>query len=167
MGYKKEIPHSRDWDTDTLDVEINAFRELMKANNENVDEPQLGIFWYDPNKKELFGMRQCLAKDVPFSESDYFKGNVRTCSPMHYQVWSKEYHRKKDRRFSSPNFTLIPRGRIFEEEGKGFFVCVGSWINKYPQARELILDEFDLPSDTEFRVDSHWDIGHGWSDKDF
>ena len=46
MKYKKEIPQSSDWDTNVLDVETNAFRELMKANNENVDEPQLGIFWY-------------------------------------------------------------------------------------------------------------------------
>jgi hypothetical protein len=43
---------------------------------------------------------------------------------------------------------------------------VGDWIKDYPSCKDLILIEFQLPKDnTEFVIDSHWDLGHGWSDK--
>ena len=46
----------------------------------------------------------------------------------------------------------------------GFKVMTGSWIDKYPEAKEEIIFTFDLPEqNTEFVKDSHWDIGHGWS----
>ena len=165
MKFKENIPNSSDWNSNTNDFEYNAFISLMKANNEFVDEPNLGIFFYDPEKEELFGVKSCLASDVKFGYSQDFGGNVRTCRAEHYQIWKKEKYRGKDLRFQVPNYTLIPRGRIFEEEGKGFFVCVGSWINDHPQAKKEILLEFDLPEDkTEFRINPHWEIGHGWGD---
>ena len=30
---------------------------------------------------------------------------------------------------------------------------VGKWIDEYPQAKELIIEEFNLPSDVEFKYD--------------
>ena len=37
-------------------------------------------------------------------------------------------------------------------------------VSPYPQAKQLIIDEFQLPPDkTEFIIDSHWDVGHGWT----
>ena len=51
-----------------------------------------------------------------------------------------------------------------EFQNDGFRVYTGKWINDYPQAKEQILEEFQLPKDqTKFFIDSHWDIGHGWS----
>ena len=69
----------------------------------------------------------------------------------------------KDKR-SNGNYTLVPRGRVFEFKDVGYVVFTGEWIDNCPEAKDLILFEFNLPEDkTEFRKDSHWDIGHGWS----
>ena len=57
----------------------------------------------------------------------------------------------------------VPRGRVFEFKNEGFKVYTGKWIDNYPQVKDLIIEEFQLPKeDTEFRQDYHWDIGHGW-----
>ena len=154
-----------DWNTNTNDSMINGFRDLMLENEKYDGEPSVGIFWYDVNKNELFGVYKTLALDTQFNYSTYFNKNIRTCRKLHYQIWKKEQQRKKDSRFLG-DYTIIPRGRIFEIENEGFIVCVGDWITKHPEAKQEIIYEFDLPEDkTEFLVDSHWDIGHGWSDK--
>ena len=85
---------------------------------------------------------------------------------LHKTIWNKESHRGKDKRFLG-DYTLVPRGRVFEFEDQGFKVMVGDWIDKYPEARELIIDEFELPTDAEFVKDIHWNIGRGWSDEYF
>lgn len=161
---KLEFEKSEDWRTDTGDPMINAFRELMSENIDHQDDPYVGIFWYDVESDDLFGVRSACVDDLQFYHSNLFNANVKTCTPLHNKVWDKESRRKKDRRFSG-NYTRVPRGRVFEIEDVGFVVCVGEWINEYPQAKELILDEFQLPEDTEFKIDSHWNLGHGWSDK--
>lgn len=166
MIKSKAIPNSSDWRTDTDDPQINAFREIMASNNQYADDPYVGIFWYDTENDELFGVKSTLAEDVQFSHSSLFDANARTCRPLHYKVWDREYHRGKDPRFRG-DYTKVPRGRVFEVEGSGFIVCVGNWINEYPSAKQLIIDEFQLPDDTEFRIDVHWDLGHGWSDAMF
>ena len=157
--------NNRDWETNTNDPIINTFRELMIESNEYVGEPEIGIFWYDINKHELFGVYSIPAGTVQFQKSNYFRGNVKTFSKMHYAVWKKEQYKKKDSRFQG-DYTLVPRGRVFEIEDRGFLVCTGDWITKHPEAKNEILFEFDLPEDkTEFIIDEHWDIGHSWSDK--
>lgn len=161
----QDIPDSEDWRTDTDDPMVNAFREQMIYNNQFVDDPYVGIFWYDPNEDMLFGVYSALAADTNYYPSKIFNANARTCKALHYQVWSKEQHKRRKNPKFMGDYTKIPRGRIFEVENRGFVVCVGAWINEYPQAKELIIDEFQLPDDTEFLVDSHWDLGRGWSDK--
>ena len=32
-----------------------------------------------------------------------------------------------------------------------------------PEVEQLVREEFELPDDAEFRIDSHWDIGSDWS----
>lgn len=161
---KRYIPsQSEDWRTDTEDPQINAFRQIMKENAALQDDPYVGIFWYDPKKNELFGVKSVLAEDVPFKLTDLFDRKAKTCTPLHEKVWRKEHYRGNDPRFNY-DYTKVPRGRVFEVEDEGFYVMVGSWIEKYPQAKELILDEFELPEDnTTFKIDIHWELGHGWS----
>ena len=44
-----------------------------------------------------------------------------------------------------------------------FVVAVGKWLDEYPEARALILEEFDLPAEkTRFEYAIHWEIGHCW-----
>lgn len=42
-------------------------------------------------------------------------------------------------------------------------VAVGKWLEDYPQAYDLVLQEFDLPKDrTQAKYAVHWDIGMSW-----
>lgn len=160
---KRYIPASEDWRTDTDDPEINNFRQIMIENADHQDDPYVGIFWYDTRNEELFGVVKSPAADLPFKSRDIFAKPAKTCQALHENVWRKaRYKKKPDPRFNR-DYTKVPRGRVFEVEGQGFVVCVGSWIDEHPEAKELILDEFELPEDTEFKFDIHWELGHGWS----
>lgn len=163
---KLQIKEFSDWSTDTSDNMINAFRETMLNNIDIADEPYVGIFWYDVNKEELFGIVSAIASELKPVKSQLFDKEVKTCGTLHYQVWKKEHNKGKDFRFRDSNYTVYPRGRVFEVGSDKYVVCVGEWIKNHPEAKEIIMDEFQLPKDkTEFKIDIHWDLGHGWSDK--
>lgn len=164
---KLTLPESSDWDTNTDNNNINLIRTLMKENNEYVGEPCVGIFWYDSENNELFGVRSNIADDVTYYKSEISDRQIRTTRFMHYAIWQKESNKGADPRFQTMNYTKVPRGRVFEVKDKGFEVYTGKWIEQYPECKQLIIDEFDLPDDTEFIIDSHWDLGRGWSDKHF
>lgn len=143
--------------------EANAAIEVMINSFNEQNDPMVGPFWYDPERKEVYGHIIALAKDRPYYYSPSWKKEVRTGSALHKSIWEREYFRHKDKRFSG-DYTLRPRGRVFEFKYEGFKVFVGEWINQYPEAKEEILFEFQLPKEkTEFVIDEHWDIGHGWS----
>ena len=110
---------------------------------------------YDVNREELFGVQAVEARLLQFNDNGY-----KTTPELHKCVWQDQ----EDFRFSG-DYTQVPRGRIFEVKNKGFEVNVGDWINEYPEVKEKILKRFKLPIDTEFVIDSHWDLGHGWSDE--
>lgn len=84
MPYKLQIPDSCDWKKDTDNPMVNGFRELMEYNNQFVDDLNVGIFWYDPEEDELFGVYATLAGDMNFFYSNIFNAEVRTCRLMHY-----------------------------------------------------------------------------------
>ena len=118
--------------------EWDEARRLMESNRGKDDEPKVGIFWYDPLKNDLFGVRS-------HRVSDYVKANSRSefgsisCSEMHEDVWKKEFHRQKYKNGGIGPFTgayeMVPRGRIFyNPEDDEFTIAVGSWIEQYPQA---------------------------------
>ena len=144
----------------TINSAIDAMLELEDLQEDGL----VGIFWYDAASNDLFGVESEIASRIPFYHSDQFGSNVRTGGKLHKQVWKKEFHKGRDSRFTG-NYTQVPRGRVFEFENDGFKVYVGDWISKYPSAKQLIIDEFELPTDTEFVIDTHWDLGHGWSEE--
>ena len=147
--------------------ELDAAMKLMASNRGKDDEPKVGIFWYDPRTNDLFGVRS-------HRVSDYTKANSRTefgsisCSEMHEDVWKKEFHRQKYKNGGIGPFTgayeMVPRGRIFyNPETLSFTIAVGSWIEQYPQAVDLIVKEFNLEGSTyEVKTAHHWDIGQKW-----
>ena len=137
----------------------------MEANRGHGEDPKVGIFWYNPAWKELFGVVSHPVRD--YSRANASDGRI-TCSEMHEDVWKKEYNRQKHHGegkgpFIGP-YEQKPRGRVFylmDEER--FVVAVGKWIEEYPEAQPLILEEFDLPPEkTSFEYAIHWDIGHSW-----
>ena len=111
--------------------------EIMKEGLHNED-PKVGIFWYNPQRNELFGV-------VALSLDDPEINNLNT---------SKYIGAYEDK----------PRGRVFFKDNK-FIITVGSWINENDNYRaiDLVEETFDLTNeDTEIVVDSHWEIGSGW-----
>lgn len=129
--------------------------DYMSTSIGNENDPRIGIFWYLPKENKLFGVLEDDPSDRPFNMN-----GDRTIKRLHYQHWAKQ--KAKGEKGYVGDYTMVPRGRVWENEKTGFFVTVGSWIHEYPQAKELIIAEFDLPSDVEFRENSHWDIGSGW-----
>ena len=154
--------------------EHNDVINLMKGFMNN-EKPKVGIFWYNYADNTLFGVEK--------GDAELYadQGNIITYPKLHKTYWQKQHHRAVAKNeensifYKEHNYTLIPRGRIFLE-GDVFYVNVGSWINgevnglnciDKDKLRELIVDEFNLPDDFIFRVDHHWDIGHGWSEERF
>ena len=137
----------------------------MEANRGHGEDPKVGIFWYNPAWKELFGVVSHPVRD--YTRANASDGRI-TCSEMHEDVWRREYNRQKYHGDGSGPFIgpyeQKPRGRIFYQmEEDRYIVAVGKWLDEYPEARELILEEFDLPADkTSFEYAIHWDIGHTW-----
>jgi hypothetical protein len=141
--------------------------ETMKSMAES-DKPQIGIFWFDKDEFELFGVHK---RDADLTPLDKFGRKVY--NKLHYQTWSKDKFRAQAlgenyERFLG-DYTKTPRGRV-NQEGDKFLVYVGNWINE-PYAKKeilanLIKAEFNLP-DFDFVIDSHWDLGHGFSGDKF
>lgn len=142
-----------------------AIIRQMEANRGHGNDPKVGLFWYNADWNELFGI-------VSHPVRDYTKANASdgriTCSVLHEDVWKKEYNRQKHHGDGSGPFIgpyeNKPRGRIFYlPDQDRYEVATGHWIDEYPQAKALILEEFDLPADkTSFQYALHWDIGHTW-----
>lgn len=137
----------------------------MEANRGHGDDPKVGIFWYNPSWNELFGIVSHPVRD--YTRANASDGRI-TCSELHEDVWRKEYNRQKYHGDGSGPFIgpyeNKPRGRVFYSmDEEKFIVTIGHWIEEYPQAKQLILEEFDLPQEkTVFQYAIHWDIGHSW-----
>ncbi|MBO6081886.1 MAG: type II toxin-antitoxin system YoeB family toxin [Bacteroidales bacterium] len=139
--------------------------EQMAANRGKDGEPKVGIFWYNRATNQLFGV-------VSHRVSDYTRANASdgriTCSEMHEDVWKKEFRIQKYQHGGQGPFIGAyqdkPRGRVFYHIDDGTYeVAVGKWIEEYPQAYELILEEFNLPPEkTKAKYAFHWDIGQSW-----
>ena len=144
-------------------AEHEALMEDMRKFDEQM--PCVGIFWYDPADKMLFGVRkqELTPKMVEDAADD---GLPYINYPrLHRQVWAKEFFRARakheDTKFVG-DYTQVPRGRVTWAVDK-FVVFVGQWAKPIEEdLTELIEKEFSLPY-FEFVYDYHWDIGHGWS----
>jgi hypothetical protein len=87
---------------------------------------------------------------------------------MHEDVWKKEFRKQKYQNNGVGPFVGAyqdkPRGRVFYNIITDTFeVAVGKWLNDFPQAYQLILEEFNLPPEqTKPLYAVHWDIGMSW-----
>ena len=81
--------------------------------------------------------------------------------PRHNDLFGVRSHRVSDylKANSRSEFGSI----FYDPDTEVFTIAVGSWIGQYPQAVELIVDEFNLRQ-TQYEVKSarHWDIGQKW-----
>jgi hypothetical protein len=122
---------------------------------------EVGLFWCDPVEEELFEVHS-----MPVTS---LKGNEYTYPKLHKTIWNELHHRainkKKNGLFYDPvylkDYTEVPRGRIFFKENM-FYVFVGSWITD--GVKKVIIKQFNLQKcKVIFKIDTHWEIGHGWS----
>lgn len=126
---------------------------------------QVGIFWYNRARNELFGVY----KESPWGKAVNCGGGLVSCTLLHKNLWKKEFNKQKFTTGQGPyigDYKDKPRGRIFfDPSRKHFIVCVGSWISEYPDAIDVIVQEFGLENeDYEFTIQEHWEIGMGYGD---
>lgn len=147
------------------DKDYASVMAQMASNRGRDHEPKVGIFWYNRSRNELFGV-------VSHRISDYARANASdgriTCSEMHEDVWKREFRKQKYHGDGQGPYVGAyqdkPRGRVFYNMYTDTYeVAVGKWIEEYPQAYDLIIEEFDLPREkTSAKYAIHWDIGMSW-----
>ena len=159
---------------ESTEVKVGEFSEeqykeaidTMAKNRGAGDEPKVGIFWYNPTLKQLFGV-------VSHKRTDYLRpnagGGLITCSEMHEDVWKKEFRKQKYHGGGigpfKGEYQMKPRGRVFYSPADDqYIIAVGSWIDENQDAINLIIEEYDLPREkTVVQKASHWDIGQTWA----
>ncbi len=170
-----EVAEEKFSETQSGNVKVGEFSEeqyreamsVMARNRGAGEEPKVGIFWYNATLNELFGV-------VTHKRTDYLKpnagGGLITCSEMQEDIWKKEFRRQKYHNGGigpyKGEYQMKPRGRVFYSPADDqYIIAVGSWIDSYPKAIDLIYEEFDLPHDkTVVQKANHWDIGQTWND---
>ena len=141
--------------------EIDYYNLMKKFEAEDI-EPLVGIFWYLPEEHRLFEVYASA-----LSQSKMVNGHT-TYSKLHKTIWQakkcRDRAKGKETSVYYQDYTQIPRGRIFYDNGK-FIVKVGSWYKQYEdELRELVADAFNLPDDFVFEIGRHWELGHGWDE---
>lgn len=139
--------------------------EMMRAMiiilNSGDKEPSVGIFWYLPEKHDLFEV---------YSKVPSTTEGIHTIHKLHRDVWKKGKYRALAKgevgSIYYQDYTKIPRGRIFCKDGK-FVVAVGSWYKKYEEElTNLIKDYFDL-EEFDFEVIEYFELGHNGGEEEF
>lgn len=158
-------PASEVKQTDYTETEYRSVLAQMEANRGKGETPKVGIFWYSPVRDELFGV-------VSHPVDDYSRANASdgriTCSELHEDVWKKEFYRQRFKSDGKGHYIGAyqdkPRGRVFYNiDDDTFEVACGKWLQQYPHVYDMILREFDLPSErTTAKYAIHWDIGQSW-----
>ena len=142
----------------------------MRDGAGSQDSPKVGIFWYNPERNRLVGVRSAYAKELAFNP----RGR-KTLTVLHHTEWPSVRedaiaNGSTDEIWTEEDYTQVPRGRVFQtalpgSDAEYFEVLVGSWLRQYPQAGELIRDQFNLRhADHDIIEDGHWDIGRGLSE---
>ena len=139
--------------------------ETMAQNLETQNNPKVGIFWYSPVNKSLFGV---IAIDKDSYSKPNAGGGLITCKELHEDVWKRKSKNKiNEAGYYKGDYRQTPRGSVFysPDEDK-FYIMVGSWINDNPEAIDIIVDRYDLKDcKVEVKISVHWEIGMGWENR--
>ena len=145
------------------DEERKRVMETMSDNFDFQDEPKVGIFWYDTESGSLFGVSKIEACDLAFNSNGF-----KTVRTLYKTWWMKQRMRARSKQdyhsIFEKDYIEIPRGRIFQREDGTFQLMCGSWITDH--IVNMVKEEFDLDNVTfEYVIDTHWELGHGWSEE--
>jgi len=136
----------------------DAINEMLQYFDKKAE---VGIFWYHPELESLFEIHSIPVTSLTNEQLTYPK--------LHKTIWQElrfsTINKKKKGLPYDPiylsDYTQIPRGRVFFEKGK-FHIFVGSWITD--KIKKMIIKQFNLQKcNVIFKIDSHWELGHGWS----
>ena len=138
-------------------ISMDRAMNVMANNLKNQDSPRVGIFWYDVRNDDLFGVVSSQLPEATISDG------LATVNTLHKDYWKKQYNKYKFKNNGTETYPYIggyqdtPRGRLFYDVRNNTFVIkVGSWINQYPDAQPLIIDEFNLSGQKyRFEIDTH------------
>ena len=139
----------------------DAIIEMKQYFNEKAE---VGIFWYNPIDEELFEVHSMPASSLKKGEYTYPK--------LHKTIWNELYQRAKNRKKKGleyesiylKDYTQVPRGRIFLKDAV-FYIFTGSWVDK--KIQKMIIKRFNLQKcEVVFKIDTHWELGHGWSSEE-
>lgn len=150
------------------DEDIKNMMEVMRANMETQDNPKVGIFWYQMVGKRLFGV---IAVDKDSIKKPNVGGGLITCNELHKDVWKKKYHQQKYKNNGQGpyvgDYKDHARGRVFYNPSTDeYVITVGSWIDECPEAKDAIVEEFNLTkTNYRFEKNIHWEIGNGWENQ--
>lgn len=161
------LSESDENNTDKGDDFESRAMEVMDASLSEQDKPKVGIFWYSPELKDVFGVVSVNAETMAKAEHR----DLVTCKELHKNVWKKNYNYYKHHNEKSPfegDYKFTPRGRIFyEPDEEKFIIAIGSWIDTCPEALNKIKEAFNLDKPGLFvqvKKGSHWEIGMGYGD---
>jgi len=135
-----------------------AISEMLQYFDEKA---LVGLFWYHPIEEDLFEVHSIPVTSLKKHESTYPR--------LHKTIWQELRFRTKSRIKKGlshdpiylEDYTKVPRGRVFFQDGK-FYIFVGSWITD--KIKKQIIKHFNLQKcEVIFKIDRHWEIGHGWS----
>ncbi len=164
---KSDLTNKTKKQIDSYIEELYIMANLMNETNECKYEPKVGIFWFNNKSKQLLDV---FSEDLDTAIDKCPKTNEVTCGKLHKDVWKKALFvaisRKEDEsiKLHSQNYMDIPRGRVFYNKTENkFLIKVGDWIDDFPEAKDLIINAFELnDSSYEILKDYHWNIGNGW-----
>ena len=145
-------------------ISMNKAIDVMSEHLNNQDSPRVGIFWYDVREDDLFGVVSSQVSEASVSHG------LSSVNTLHRDWWKKQCNKLKYKNKGEEKYPYVgdykdtPRGRVFYDNNTELFVVkVGSWINKYPDVKLLIMDEFNLNEQKyTFEIDIHWEVGQGW-----
>jgi len=135
-----------------------AMNEMLQYFDKNAE---VGIFWYHPLLEELFEVHSMPAISLNKRELTYPKLHKTIWQKLHFSTINKKEKGLPYDPIYLEDYTQVPRGRIFFKDNK-FYIFVGSWITD--EIKKMVIKEFNLQKcNVIFKIDSHWELGHGWS----
>ena len=129
---------------ETTEEEHRQTIETMERFLDIQDNPKVGVFFYDPNLKVLYGVVALLLENLINNQEGLV--TVRT---SHREIWDKAV-RKQQEKYNGEGpfqgeYENALRGYVAYNPCDNVFEChVGDWFNKYPEALDGIIEEFDL-----------------------
>lgn len=146
--------------------EHEAYIDAMRENVGYKPEAEVGIFWFNPEEGDIFG----IAKD-PITNVKPTISGVKTGKVLHRDHWQKlrnsAIRRGKSNGILFQKYINVPKGRVFQLRDGTFQINVGSWINSIDKTllMDLVINEFNLDGyKVKLQEDEHWNIGKGDSD---